>query len=160
MKTYYVTFGVKYHRESHPWYGGPIPENGYVRVYANDYESARAAVTREIDLAWAFIYSEEEFAATAERYPGPCIAVLSEFHEGEYIGTRQDLETLAERLTDGDEASRSMVHYIVRSDTMINPATGLIARDPIITEKVAEALRGSASTQEILDEAWKNRGVR
>lgn len=156
MKTYYVTFGVRYHRENHPWYGAPIPENGYVRVHATTYEGARDAAVREMVLSWAFIYDEEEFAVAAEKYPGTCIAVLSEFHEGEYTGTRQDLETLQRRLTDGDAASRSKLHYIVRSETMINPATGLIAQD---RAEVAEALRESTSTQEILDEAWKNRGV-
>lgn len=60
MANYYVTFGQKYHREPHPDFPRANPD-GWLRVIAEDYESARKIVTERMGPAWAFMYTEDDF---------------------------------------------------------------------------------------------------
>lgn len=77
MKNFYVTFGVKYHREDHPWWGGPIPHNGYLVIKAEDESSARDIVLDHVGKAWAFIYPEERFWDLKPEYIGTRMATLT-----------------------------------------------------------------------------------
>lgn len=77
MKRFYFTFGVRYHRDAHPWYGTKIPRNGHVLVKAKDAEQARMIMIAQVGKAWAFLYPEDEFWDINPEYIGPQIAVFS-----------------------------------------------------------------------------------
>lgn len=63
----FITFGVRYARESHPTLPLAHPD-GYLRVTgAEDQEAARAAVIAAIDRDWAFDYTEPPSARYAPR---------------------------------------------------------------------------------------------
>lgn len=76
-RAFCVSFGVKYHHEPHPEFGGPIPQNSYVIVLAKDELEARRIAFENLDWEWGFLYTAEEFYAIEPRYIGPVIAVLT-----------------------------------------------------------------------------------
>jgi hypothetical protein len=51
-----VTFGQRYAREAHPVLGREAHPDGWLTVVADDYETARALVVRELGTAWANLY--------------------------------------------------------------------------------------------------------
>lgn len=65
MKVFYLTFGQKYARESHPyWLNSPkqfVHPEGWWEILAPDKEKARIAVDKHLGIYWASLYSEEEF---------------------------------------------------------------------------------------------------
>ncbi len=60
-QNFYFTFGVNYHRETHPRYEKCDP-NGWVRIIADSYETARLfAIDKLFGVHFAFMYTEKEF---------------------------------------------------------------------------------------------------
>lgn len=57
-KTFYVTFGVNYAHEPHPYWPGAHPD-GYLEVLAPDEEQARALVRTFIGLKWSHMYDRK-----------------------------------------------------------------------------------------------------
>lgn len=62
MRTYCITFGVKYRREPHPVLGDmhELPD-GWVTIEANDEEEAREWLIENLDNAYCSISEEEIF---------------------------------------------------------------------------------------------------
>lgn len=60
MPNFYVTFGQQYRHEGHP-FSRKIHPDGYLKIEAVDYATARAEVFQLIGSRWAFMYNEESF---------------------------------------------------------------------------------------------------
>ncbi|UOK18418.1 hypothetical protein SEA_BRUHMOMENT_102 [Arthrobacter phage BruhMoment] len=60
LHNYYVTFGVKYRHETHPYWAGAHPD-GWLEVVAPDEEQARALVRSYIGNVYAFMYPADRF---------------------------------------------------------------------------------------------------
>jgi hypothetical protein len=55
LKSFYVTFGVRYAHEPHPYWKGAHPD-GWLTVQAPDEEAARLLVRTFIGLKWSMMY--------------------------------------------------------------------------------------------------------
>lgn len=60
LRSYYVTFGVKYRYETHPHWPAAHPD-GWLLVLAPDEEEARLLLRRTISNKYAFLYDEHRF---------------------------------------------------------------------------------------------------
>jgi hypothetical protein len=59
---FYLTFGQKYHYESHPTVCiKPINPDGYVKIVASDYQKAREKAFEVFGTFWSFLYDEKDF---------------------------------------------------------------------------------------------------
>lgn len=81
---FYVTFGQKYARETHPMFPDAHPD-GWIEVEADTEYAARCVVVQKIGTGWSSIYSEESWLAwedtgrtNDELYPRGCIG---KFHD-------------------------------------------------------------------------------
>lgn len=70
LKDFYLTFGLKYPEEPHPYWSG-ADGKGWVRISANDEEEARDIAFQFFGPRWAFIYPEDKFDRRESRrfYP-------------------------------------------------------------------------------------------
>lgn len=70
LKDFYLTFGLKYPDEPHPYWSG-ADGKGWVRITAEDEEEARAIAFQFFGPRWAFIYPEADFDRRESRrfYP-------------------------------------------------------------------------------------------
>lgn len=77
LKEFRLTFGQRYHRETHPVLPEASPD-GYVAVMAADYDEARALVAGSLGEHWAFLYAGPFDEGEWERfYPLGCLRHLS-----------------------------------------------------------------------------------
>ncbi|QWY82831.1 hypothetical protein PP641_gp091 [Arthrobacter phage SilentRX] len=60
LQTFYVTFGMMYRHEKHPFWTGAHPD-GWLEVQAPDEDAARELVRRYIGNRYAFIYDKLRF---------------------------------------------------------------------------------------------------
>lgn len=60
LQNFYVSFGMQYSYEHHPYWAGAHPE-GWLRVQAPDEEAARLLVRSFIGNRYAFMYPENRF---------------------------------------------------------------------------------------------------
>lgn len=65
-ENFYITFGQKYRRETHPS-GYDISPDGVVQVVAPNYETARDIAVKTFGDQWSFIYPERH--AEMDYYP-------------------------------------------------------------------------------------------
>lgn len=65
-ENFYITFGQKYRRETHPS-GYDISPDGVVQVVAPNYETARDIAVKSFGQEWSFIYPERH--AEMDYYP-------------------------------------------------------------------------------------------
>ena len=65
-ENFYITFGQKYRRETHPS-GYDISPDGVVQVVAPNYETARDIAVKSFGDQWSFIYPESH--AEMDYYP-------------------------------------------------------------------------------------------
>lgn len=86
LQKFYVTFGVQYSHEPHPYWDGADPD-GWLTVLAPDEEAARLRVRSFIGLKWSMMYDSLNFDETEDR---------KYFPKGE----------LARISTDGDDHAR------------------------------------------------------
>ena len=93
MPKWYLTFGTKYARESHPLGAGGNPD-GYVEVYGLNEGAARQQVVELIGDKWSMLYSEEEF--TSDEYAFEEMRVIDYFPAGCSGTIRNSKFTLAE----------------------------------------------------------------
>ncbi len=75
---FYVTFGVQYRYQDHPYWKGADP-SGWVTIMAPSYDKAMALVHAYFGDRYAFIYPADKFDTTADRkwYPKGELAVLT-----------------------------------------------------------------------------------
>jgi hypothetical protein len=66
LRKFYVTFGVQYAHEQHPYWQGADPD-GWLLVLAPDEEAARNLVRTFIGLKWAFLYDASRFNESEDR---------------------------------------------------------------------------------------------
>jgi hypothetical protein len=77
LQRFFVTFGVMYRHETHPYWAGAHPD-GWLLVLAPDEEAARHRVRMFIGLKWAFLYDVQRFRDDDVRYyPKGELAVIS-----------------------------------------------------------------------------------
>lgn len=69
-KNFYLTFGLKYRDGNHPFWTG-ADGGGWVRIEADNEETARAIASQFFGMRWAFIYPEDHFNTRDDRpfYP-------------------------------------------------------------------------------------------
>ena len=60
LPTFYVTFGIKYRHEAHPYWAGAHPD-GWLEIQARDEAEARIMVQRFVGNVYAFLYEEARF---------------------------------------------------------------------------------------------------
>lgn len=80
LETIYLTFGVKYEHEPHPYWSGANP-NGWVVIRAKDHTAARRLAARYFGRSWSTTYDSLSFnAEEAQRlyYPLGAIAEITE----------------------------------------------------------------------------------
>lgn len=75
---FYVTFGVQYRYQDHPYWEGADP-SGWVTIMAPSYDKAMALAHAYFGDRYAFIYPADKFDTTADRkwYPKGELAVLT-----------------------------------------------------------------------------------
>lgn len=78
MKPYSVTFGQRYAREPHPRWAAAHPD-GWLVVWANDWEDLRTWLHDNLDGLWAFEY-EGEAPSSPELYSRGVLAVADTEH--------------------------------------------------------------------------------
>lgn len=83
MNKYYVTFGVMYAQDEHPFFADAHPD-GYILILAHEYMDAREIAYRELGKHWASMYFANEFK------PG-------EFSRGELARYQQTAEYSPDR---------------------------------------------------------------
>jgi hypothetical protein len=71
--SFFLTFGVRYAKRSHPR-GSWIHPDGWVEVVAADYHAARTVVIDLFGRAWSDLYREDEFDRSD--YPRGLLMVL------------------------------------------------------------------------------------
>lgn len=79
-QTIYLTFGVKYRDETHPYWPGATPD-GWVEITAVDHTAARRLATRYFGRSWSTTYDSLGFnpdEAKHHYYPLGAIAQISE----------------------------------------------------------------------------------
>jgi hypothetical protein len=93
MLTFYVTFGVMYSREPHPYWPGAHPD-GYLEVAAPDEDTARHLVRTIIGLKWGMMYDRKpEWASRG------ALAIIG---AGGYIWSAEGVEPPTPRFTSSD----------------------------------------------------------
>jgi hypothetical protein len=78
LQKFYLTFGVKYSHETHPYWEGVDP-NGWVLILAPDEPTARALAHVYFRESWAFLYDGLHFDEAESRsrfYPKGALAVI------------------------------------------------------------------------------------
>lgn len=73
-ENFYITFGQKYRRETHPS-GYDISPDGVIQVVAPNYETARDIAVKSFGQEWSFIYPERY--TEMDYYP---LGVIMELH--------------------------------------------------------------------------------
>jgi hypothetical protein len=58
--TFYLTFGQRYLRESHPLFPAAHPD-GWIQIEAPTYAAARSLAAQHLKDRWAFLYSADDF---------------------------------------------------------------------------------------------------
>jgi len=56
---WFVTFGMRYAHETHPYFPDAHPD-GWVVIEADTYEEARRIAVRRLGPFWAFVYGEDD----------------------------------------------------------------------------------------------------
>lgn len=79
MENFYLTFGVKYPTEPHPYWTG-ADHSGWVRITAQSDYFARLIAKQFFGDAWAFIYPETHFDTSDSR---------RHFRKGELLHLKQ-----------------------------------------------------------------------
>lgn len=77
LENFYVTFGQRYSYDEHPTFPEAHPD-GWLEIHAEDYWAAREIAVYALGDAWAFIYSEDDFASSRFRYPRGALKVLTQ----------------------------------------------------------------------------------
>jgi len=78
LQKFYLTFGVKYSHETHPYWEGVDP-NGWVLILAENEDRARALAVRHFREYWAFLHDSLHFNEGENRlkyYPMGALAVI------------------------------------------------------------------------------------
>lgn len=83
VANWYLTFGVQYAREPHPFGPKGGNPNGFVTVKAQSEAEARDQVMGLIGTKWSMLYSESEFVEaepegtrTVDYFPDGCSGVI------------------------------------------------------------------------------------
>ena len=108
MNNYFVTLGLQYAHEPHPYLPRHMAQpGGYLLVQAEDENRARDAVYAVIGTAYAFLYTQDEFDGTL--HPLGCLGILK---HGAYPILPENAEPGdAEIRTYATERLRAMVMY-------------------------------------------------
>lgn len=78
LKNFYLTFGVQYRHEPHPYWKGADPD-GWVLIQATDYDAARRQAVRHFGQRWSMLYEAAYFNEEenkARYYPKGAIAEI------------------------------------------------------------------------------------
>jgi len=78
LPKYYVTFGVMYSEEEHPYFPNAHPD-GWVEIESPSENEARIEAYNLFNDKWAFIYNENNFDPT--KYPAGRIATVKEIKD-------------------------------------------------------------------------------
>lgn len=84
LHKFYLTFGVKYRNEVHPYWVGADPD-GWVLIEAETEDAARALAVQYLDKYWAFLYPANRFDVDRYRqdfYPKGQVGHLTPTTEG------------------------------------------------------------------------------
>lgn len=80
LTDFYLTFGVQYGREIHPYWSGAHHE-GWVQIHTKDESSARQLARRYFGLRWSMLYDNLSFnpvESKARYYPRGVIALITD----------------------------------------------------------------------------------
>ena len=80
LKDFYLTFGVQYSHEPHPYWTGANP-NGWVQIHTKDNDTARRLARRYFGQRWSMLYDELYFNPVESKrqyYPLGCIALITD----------------------------------------------------------------------------------
>lgn len=109
MNNYFVTLGLQYAHEPHPYLPRHMSQpGGYLLVQAEDENRARDAVYAVIGTAYAFLYTQDEFDGTL--HPLGCLGII---HHGVY-------PILPENAEPGDAEIRTYATERLRALAEIN----------------------------------------
>lgn len=80
LTDFYLTFGVQYSREPHPYWAGAHPD-GWVQIHTKDESTARQLARRYFGQRWSMLYDNLNFNPVenkARYYPRGVIALITD----------------------------------------------------------------------------------
>lgn len=80
LTDFYLTFGVQYGHEPHPYWAGADPD-GWVQIHTKDEDTARRLAKRYFGIRWSMLYDNLNFNPAenkARYYPRGVIALITD----------------------------------------------------------------------------------
>lgn len=106
---WYVTFGVGYAREPHPFLNVAHPDC-WVEVVAPNEGEARYRTIEVLGRAWSHMYSADEWGSMTRResfYPGRCVLVIDDV----YVATHNLIDMTMAWYADPDMEFEALLPY-------------------------------------------------